>query len=66
MSGITKPIHKLPGHEVPHEADAKMTGEQADKLRALCEEFNEEFDASLTQAQAEERIAELMKRKRAA
>ena len=46
MSGITKPIHKLPGHEVPHEADAKMTGEQADKLRALCDEFNEEFDAA--------------------
>ena len=43
----------------PHDPDSAMTGDQADLLRALCEDAGEPFDAGLTQAQALERIEEL-------
>ncbi|SDE85504.1 DUF3072 domain-containing protein [Limimaricola pyoseonensis] len=36
--------------------DAPMTEEQAAELRQLCERTGEEFDTSLTEAQAVERI----------
>ena len=66
MSGPTKPISGLPGHAVPDTPDARMRGDQADRLRALCDEFDAEFDASLTQEQAEERIEYFLEKKRAA
>ena len=54
------PLHKTviedPMAEIPGDPDAKMTGEQADILRALCEKADEPFDGNLTQAQAEQRI----------
>lgn len=43
----------------PHDPDAPMTGDQADILRVLCENAGEPYDASLTQAQALERIEAL-------
>lgn len=64
MTAPTMPIHKLPEHEVPTAPDARMTGEQADKLRALCDEFGEPFDGALTQQQAEERMALLLEKKK--
>jgi uncharacterized damage-inducible protein DinB len=39
--------------------DEPMTGPQASYLRTLCQEAGEEFDESLTKAQASERIEEL-------
>ena len=39
--------------------DEPMTGAQASYLQTLSEEAGEEFDASLTKAQASERIEEL-------
>lgn len=39
-----------------------MTGAQASYLKTLCEEAGEEFDASLTKAQASKRIEELQAR----
>lgn len=36
-----------------------MTGAQASYLKTLCEEAGEEFDASLTKAEASKRIDEL-------
>jgi hypothetical protein len=36
--------------------DEAMTGAQASYLQTLCEEAGEEFDPSLTKAQASERI----------
>ncbi|WP_102109915.1 DUF3072 domain-containing protein [Oceaniglobus roseus] len=39
--------------------DEPMTEKQAAELRQLCEEKGEEYDASLTKTQAEERIAAL-------
>ncbi len=39
--------------------DEEMTGAQASYLQTLCEEAGEEFDASLTKAQASQRIDEL-------
>jgi hypothetical protein len=36
--------------------DETMTGAQASYLQTLCEEAGEEFDPSLTKAQASERI----------
>lgn len=40
----------------PHDPDSRMSGDQADMLRVLCEEAGEPFDSNLTQAQAVERI----------
>ena len=42
--------------------DEPMTGPQASYLRTLCQEAGEEFDESLTKAQASARIDELQKR----
>ena len=39
--------------------DEPMTGPQASYLQTLCREAGEEFDDSLTKAQASERIDEL-------
>jgi hypothetical protein len=39
--------------------DEAMTGAQASYLQTLCEEAGEEFDASLTKADASKRIDEL-------
>jgi hypothetical protein len=39
--------------------DDPMTGAQASYLKTLCEEAGEEFDDSLTKAQASKRIDEL-------
>ncbi|EBA12984.1 DUF3072 domain-containing protein [Roseobacter sp. CCS2] len=54
----TKPIvvadEMLP--DDAHDADAPMTAQQADILRALCESAGEPFDGGLTQAAAHERI----------
>lgn len=44
---------------VPDASDSPMTGDQADLLRALCEEASEPFNASLTQGEALARIEEL-------
>ncbi|HYY44110.1 MAG TPA: DUF3072 domain-containing protein [Actinomycetota bacterium] len=41
--------------------DEPMTGAQASYLRTLCEETGQEFDPSLTKAQASERIDQLRK-----
>ena len=42
--------------------DEPMTGAQSSYLQTLCEETGETFDASLTKAQASERIDELRAR----
>jgi uncharacterized damage-inducible protein DinB len=42
--------------------DEPMTGPQASYLRTLCQEANEDFDESLTKAQASERIDELQRK----
>lgn len=42
--------------------DEPMTGAQASYLKTLCEEANEEFDGSLTKAQASQRIDELQEK----
>lgn len=39
--------------------DEPMTGPQASYLKTLCQEAGEEFDESLTKAQASQRIDEL-------
>ena len=43
-------------------ADEPMTGAQASYLKTLCEEAGEEFDESLTKAEASRRIDELQAR----
>ena len=55
ITPIATPVEEM----TPHDADAPMTGEQADKLRALAEETGEEFNASLSQEEAAKRIAAL-------
>lgn len=42
--------------------DAPMTDEQAHRLKALCWQRGERYDDTLTSAEAERRIAELMAR----
>ncbi len=42
--------------------DEPMTGPQASYLRTLCQEAGEEFDGSMTKAQASELIEELQRR----
>ncbi len=59
MSGPTKPIDKIDEAITPADADAPMTGDQADLLRALCEEAGEPYDGGLTQVQALRRIEAL-------
>ena len=45
--------------------DEKMTGAQANYLKTLCEKAGEEFDASLTKAEASERIDPLQEKPKA-
>ncbi len=45
----------------PNDPDAPMNPKQAELLRDLCDRTGEEFDASLTEAQADERIRVLQK-----
>ncbi len=59
MATPPKTILDDPDASTPHDPDAPMTGDQADILRALCENASEPFDASLTQAQALQRIEAL-------
>ncbi|SFS15666.1 DUF3072 domain-containing protein [Yoonia litorea] len=59
MSTPTKPIQDPAEVITPNSAEATMTGDQADKLRALCEATGEPFDDTLSQAQAAKRIAAL-------
>ena len=42
--------------------DETMTGAQASYLKTLCDEAGEEFDPSLTKAEASKRIDELQKK----
>jgi hypothetical protein len=42
--------------------DETMTGAQASYLKTLCDEAGEEFDPSLTKAEASKRIDELQER----
>lgn len=42
--------------------DEPMTGPQASYLRTLCQEAGEDFDDTLTKAQASQRIDELQRR----
>ena len=51
---------KDPGEWVT--GDEPMTGAQASYLRTLSQEANEEFDESLTKAEASRRIDELQQR----
>ncbi len=44
-----------------YDAHAPMTNKQTAKLRDLCADLDEEFDAALDQKQAYERIIELEK-----
>ena len=55
----TKTIIDDPAASTPHDPDSPMSGDQADLLRALCEDAGEPFDAGLTQVQALKRIEEL-------
>lgn len=43
----------------PNTGDDPMTGDQADLLRALCEEAGEPYNAGLTEREALARIEEL-------
>lgn len=54
-----KPVLDEIDARLPGPQDDPMTGDQADLLRALCEEATEPFDAGLTQAEALARIEEL-------
>jgi hypothetical protein len=56
-SGSTGNLQKDPEEWVT--GDEKMTMAQASYLKTLCEEAGEEYDASLTKAQASRRIDEL-------
>ena len=55
----SKSVIDVPEAKTPHDPDAPMSSEQADILRALADEAGEPHDSSLTQRQAEERIASL-------
>ena len=59
MSPPTQPIQSPEEELTPTHPDDPMTGEQADKLRALAERTDEEFDETLSQEQAAKRIAAL-------
>ena len=54
-----KPVLDENDARTPSGPNAPMTGDQADLLRALCEDASEPFDSSLTQAQALARIEAL-------
>lgn len=54
-----KPVMSETDASVANAADRPMTGDQADLLRALCEEATEPFNAGLTEAEALARIEDL-------
>lgn len=56
-SGHTGNLQKAPDDWVT--GDEKMTMAQASYLKTLCEEAREEYDATLTKAEASKRIDEL-------
>ncbi|MFQ6549701.1 DUF3072 domain-containing protein [Aestuariibius sp. 2305UL40-4] len=58
----TKSVIDDPDAEAAESPDAEMTEKQAAELRKLCEQLDEPFDATLTEAQARERIIELRER----
>ena len=59
MSGPTKPIQTPADQITPANPENQMTGDQADRLRALCDETGEAFDSTLSQEAAARRIEEL-------
>ncbi len=59
----TKTVIDEPHAESANDPDAEMTPEQTAELRALCEDLDEPFDASLTERQAAERIDALKAQK---
>jgi Protein of unknown function (DUF3072) len=59
-AAIPSNIEKKPDEWVTGEET--MTGAQASYLKTLCQEAGEEFDASLTKAEASKRIDELQAR----
>ena len=66
---VTDPLHEdlddpLAPDTADHRAEA-IRPETAARLRALCRELGEPFDAELTEAMARERIAALEARKAA-
>jgi hypothetical protein len=56
------PSNRIKDPEDWSTGDESMTGAQASYLQTLCEEAGEEFDPSLTKAQASQRIDELQAR----
>ena len=56
MIAPKKTIIDDPDATSPTHPDDPMTSDQADRLRALCDEAGEEFDGALTQQQATERM----------
>ena len=54
-----RPVTPDSGAGIPDERDRPMTGDQADLLRALCEEAGEPYNAGLTEREALARIEEL-------
>jgi hypothetical protein len=56
------PSNRIKDPENWSTGDESMTGAQASYLQTLCEEAGEEFDPSLTKAQASQRIDELQAR----
>jgi hypothetical protein len=56
------PSNRIKDPEDWSTGDESMTGAQASYLQTLCEEAGEDFDPSLTKAQASQRIDELQAR----
>ena len=57
-----KPVMAETEAGIPNAGDDPMTGDQADLLRALCEEAGEPYNAGLTEREALDRIEELRDR----
>jgi hypothetical protein len=57
-----RPTPSAPDDLCVQDLDAKMTADQAEHLRILCEEAGEEFDPSLTRDAAERQIHRLQHR----
>ena len=59
ISPTSKTVMAEPEAGIPNAGDDPMTGDQADLLRALCEEAGEPYNAGLTEREALARIEEL-------
>jgi hypothetical protein len=57
-----RPSNRIKDPEDWTTGEEPMTGAQASYLKTLCEEAGEEFDDSLTKAEASKRIDELQER----